>query len=95
MTPRGDGGRSAGDRQAESADEAELLLDLGRVDAARDGAGDTQEWFALLDAWGATGHSHTEIARWLHETHGVPGWWSQNITVELRAGARHAEPGTR
>jgi hypothetical protein len=39
------------------------------------------EWFALLDGWGATGHTHTEIARWLAETHDVPGWWTQNITV--------------
>jgi hypothetical protein len=38
-------------------------------------------WFALLDAWGATDHGHTEIARWLGETHGVPGWWTQSITV--------------
>ncbi len=40
------------------------------------------EWFALLDAWGATDHTHTEIARWLSETQGVPGWWTQNITVD-------------
>jgi len=39
------------------------------------------EWFSLLDAWGATDHGHTEIARWLGETHDVPGWWTQNITV--------------
>jgi uncharacterized protein YndB with AHSA1/START domain len=39
------------------------------------------EWFALLDAWGATTHTHTEIARWLSEEHGVPGWWTQNVTV--------------
>jgi hypothetical protein len=39
------------------------------------------EWFAILDEWGATGHGHTEIARWLSETHGVPGWWTQSITV--------------
>ncbi|HEY7525188.1 MAG TPA: hypothetical protein VH720_16220 [Candidatus Limnocylindrales bacterium] len=39
------------------------------------------EWFTLLDAWGATDHTHTEIARWLNATHGVPGWWTQNITV--------------
>ncbi len=39
------------------------------------------EWFALLDAWGATDHNHTEIARWLGEAHGVPGWWTQNVTV--------------
>ncbi len=39
------------------------------------------EWFALLDAWGAPHHDHTEVARWLGETHGTPGWWTQNITV--------------
>ena len=39
------------------------------------------EWFGLLDDWGGTEHNHTEIARWLSETHGVPGWWTQNITV--------------
>ena len=38
-------------------------------------------WFGLLDDWGATTHTHTEIARWLSETHGVPGWWTQNVTV--------------
>ena len=39
------------------------------------------EWFALLDAWGATDHGHTEIARWLSEAHGVRSWWTQSITV--------------
>jgi hypothetical protein len=42
---------------------------------------DHAEWFAILDAWGATDHNHTEIARWLSETQGTPGWWTQNITV--------------
>jgi hypothetical protein len=39
------------------------------------------EWFALLDAWGATEHTHTEIARWLSKTHDVPAWWTQGVTV--------------
>ncbi|HEX6869028.1 MAG TPA: hypothetical protein VF119_09500 [Candidatus Limnocylindrales bacterium] len=39
------------------------------------------EWFAILDAWGATDHSHTEIARWLGDEQGVPPWWTQNVTV--------------
>ena len=39
------------------------------------------EWFGILDAWGATDHAHTDIARWLSETHGTPGWWTQNLTV--------------
>ena len=39
------------------------------------------DWFALLDAWGGTTHTHTEIARWLSEAHGVPPWWTQSVTV--------------
>ena len=39
------------------------------------------EWFAMLDAWGATERTHTQIARWLRDEQGVDGWWSQTITV--------------
>ena len=38
-------------------------------------------WFAMLDAWGGTSRNHTQIARWLRDEHGVPGWWSQGITT--------------
>jgi hypothetical protein len=41
-----------------------------------------EEWFALLDAWGATDRKHSEIASWLRETHGTPSWWTQTITVD-------------
>jgi len=40
------------------------------------------EWFTLLDAWGATDHTHTEIAEWLSSAHGAPSWWRQAITVD-------------
>jgi len=39
------------------------------------------EWFAILDAWDATAHSHPEIARWLVHEHGIGMWWAQTITV--------------
>jgi hypothetical protein len=52
--------------------DASMLRATGKVHA---------EWFALLDEWGATSHTHTEIARWLSDTHDTPGWWTQNITV--------------
>jgi hypothetical protein len=39
------------------------------------------EWFAQLDAWHATTHNHTEIARHVYETYGIDGWWAQNVTV--------------
>ena len=52
-------------------------------DAMVRGSGSGHEaWFALLDGWAATEHSHTEIARWLQETHDVGGWWAQTITVD-------------
>ena len=52
-------------------------------DAVRRATGRSHdEWFALLDAWGATERRHPEIARWLGEEHGAPGWWRQNITVD-------------
>lgn len=42
---------------------------------------DYDAWFALLDAWGATSRTHTEIAAWLVEEQGVPDWWAQTVTV--------------
>ncbi|MCW2912715.1 MAG: hypothetical protein JWN52_783 [Actinomycetia bacterium] len=39
------------------------------------------EWFALLDTWGATERTHTQIARWLMQEHQVDNWSAQNVTV--------------
>jgi hypothetical protein len=54
-------------------------------------------WFALLDAWGAAERGHTTTAAWLASEHGVPGWWTQSITVayERARGLRavHQMPG--
>lgn len=54
------------------------------------------EWFALLDAWGAAERKHGEIVRHLRSEHGVPGWWSQTVTVgyERARGlrAKHERP---
>ncbi|MEV4631493.1 hypothetical protein AB0J90_35010 [Micromonospora sp. NPDC049523] len=51
------------------------------------------EWFALLDTWGATGRTHTEIARWLVHEHEVPGWWSQHLTVAYEQARLMRAPG--
>lgn len=46
------------------------------------GSGKTwDDWFRILDAWDATTHNHTEIARYVNAEHGVDGWWSQSVTV--------------
>jgi uncharacterized protein YndB with AHSA1/START domain len=52
-----------------------------------------QEWFGLLDAWGAVTRSHTEIACWLVAEHEVPGWWSQAITVSYERARGLRAPG--
>jgi hypothetical protein len=39
-------------------------------------------WFGLLDKAGAKKLTHGAIAGLLVDKHGVPGWWSQMVTVE-------------
>lgn len=39
------------------------------------------EWFSILDEWGAREKKHGETATYLSEEHSVPGWWAQAITM--------------
>jgi hypothetical protein len=39
-------------------------------------------WFGALDKAGAAKLRHPQIARLLHQKHGMPGWWCQMVTVE-------------
>ncbi|MGN6870435.1 MAG: hypothetical protein ACTHMY_18755 [Solirubrobacteraceae bacterium] len=51
-----------------------------------------EEWFAILDEWGAANRSHRDIARWLAEQMGIHplAWNAQAITAsyELTRGLR-------
>jgi hypothetical protein len=40
------------------------------------------QWFDWLDRAEAVKLKHSEIAALVQEKHGLPGWWSQNVTVE-------------
>lgn len=40
-----------------------------------------QQWFAILNKANAKKMSHKDIAEYLYEKRGVPGWWSQMIAV--------------
>ena len=41
-----------------------------------------EEWFDLLDEWGAPERTHTEIARWVASgTRSTAGWDAQSVTV--------------
>ena len=48
------------------------------------------DWFELLDKWGAKGKKHGDIVRWLMDKHDVDGWWAQSVT-----GAYEQERGMR
>lgn len=74
---------------------AEPIKALAQADAhvrERTGRG-WDEWFALLDDWGATKRTHTEIARHLSEDARVDHWWSQNIAVTYEQTRGMREPG--
>ena len=43
---------------------------------------DWASWFGALDKAGAAKLRHPQIAQFLHEKHGMPGWWCQMVTVE-------------
>jgi hypothetical protein len=51
------------------------------------------EWFALLDTWGATERTHTQIARWLMGEHQIDNWSAQNITVAYEQERGMRAPG--
>lgn len=62
-----------------SAGEVDLGMASEAVERATGKGWDA--WFALLDEAGAARMAHKDIAALLHERHGVPGWWSQMVTV--------------
>jgi hypothetical protein len=39
------------------------------------------EWFVILDSWGATNRKHAEIAKYIGSQFDISGWWAQNVTV--------------
>jgi hypothetical protein len=59
------------------------VVDPGMTDESiRRGSGKGwDEWFRILDRWGATSRTHKEIARYVNAEHGVSGWWAQSVTV--------------
>lgn len=54
------------------------------------------EWFAFLDAQGATAWEHRRIVDWLvEEAPGVSGWWCQAITVRYEQARGMRQAGQR
>ena len=44
-------------------------------------ARDWSQWVEILDRTGAATMPHREIAKYVNEEHGIPGWWAQTVTV--------------
>lgn len=40
-----------------------------------------QQWFVLLDGWGARRKGHSESARHLRQTYKTGSWWAQAVTI--------------
>ena len=53
------------------------------------------EWFELLDAWGAAGRPYREIADWLTSEHDLSRWWTQKLIVEYEQERGLRPPGLR
>ncbi|MGH3757919.1 DUF4287 domain-containing protein [Actinophytocola sp.] len=56
---------------------------------------DHDEWFALLDRWGAPGRPFRAIADWLQGEHGLSDWWAQKLIVEYEQARGLRPPGVR
>jgi len=81
-----------------AADERPALATSDEAIRRRTGRG-WEEWFDLLDEWGAAERTHREIARWVAEQQGVVplAWGAQAVTGSyervrgLRAVGEHAD----
>lgn len=56
---------------------------------------DREEWFRLLDEWGAPGRPYRDIAGWLTGEHAMSTWWAQKLIVEYEQARGLREPGVR
>lgn len=78
--------------RADKSGSAELTLKTSDENIRRRTGHGWEEWFAMLDEWGAAGRSHREIARWVAEQQGVVplAWNAQAVAAsyELTRGLR-------
>lgn len=69
---------------------------MGKSDGVRRATGrGRDEWFALLDDWGAGGRHFRDIADWLTGKHGISKWWAQKLIVEYEQARGLRPPGAR
>lgn len=54
-----------------------------------------EEWFAILDNWGAADRSYRELQDWMTGHHGISRWWAQKLIVEYQQERGVRDPGVR
>jgi uncharacterized protein YndB with AHSA1/START domain len=69
---------------------------MAKPETVKNATGRTQEqWYSLLDRWGAPGRPYKEISAFLTEKHGVSRWWAQKLIVEYEQDRGVRDPGAR
>ena len=69
---------------------------MAKAETVRKATGRYQdEWYELLDAWGAPGRPYREISAWLTSQHGISRWWAQKLIVEYEQDRGLRDPGSR
>jgi hypothetical protein len=72
------------------------VVEVAKNEGVRRATGrDRDEWFALLDDWGAAGRQYREIADWLMSRHDLSRWWAQKLIVEYQQARGLRPPGVR
>jgi hypothetical protein len=70
------------DRIRESRGRLATTADRPSEDKVTEATGKRWDaWFSILDRWGARQRKHGETVRFLMDSHQVPGWWAQSITM--------------
>ena len=69
---------------------------MAKPETVKKATGRTQdEWYSLLDKWGAPGRPYKELSGFLTDKHGVSRWWAQKLIVEYEQDRSIRSPGSR
>jgi uncharacterized protein YndB with AHSA1/START domain len=69
---------------------------MAKAETVRAATGRTQQqWYAVLDRWGAPGRPYREISDYLIQKHGLSRWWAQKLIVEYEQDRGVRAPGVR
>ncbi|MGH2756804.1 MAG: DUF4287 domain-containing protein [Actinomycetota bacterium] len=69
---------------------------MAKPETVRKATGRTQdEWYSLLDKWGARGRAYKELSSFLTDKHGMSRWWAQKLIVEYEQDRGIRDPGIR